>query len=59
MPRPSLYDDMKNIQMGYTDKQLTVAFWDISGYSQPCNVFNRQLDDIFIFLDKYSKKRKT
>jgi class 3 adenylate cyclase len=53
---PILYRDLKNFQSGYVKKQLTVAFWDVSGFSQMCNDFSLQFDDIFIFLDKYFQK---
>ena len=53
---PILYDDLGNIQIRTNEPkkmQLTIAFWDISGFSQMCVDLNDYPEAITLFLNDY------
>jgi hypothetical protein len=57
---PVLWNYLTSIQVeGITEKQLTVVFWDISGYTRLCNAFvsDQFHEEIIHFLKKYSQRQ--
>jgi hypothetical protein len=57
---PKLYEILNDPNLyEFTNKTMTVVFWDISGFSYICNTFKKQIHGVVVFSDWDSNSATT